>query len=314
MKPWLRVAGAVAGIAATAASAYFIAASWRGQDIGAYASARGLAGIGIATACYIAGVMLSALAWRALLRSVDLDNRWLELSGIVAATQIGKYLPGNIAQHAGRAALSLGRGIGPVPLVVTGILEVALLAIASVGIGGLALLLSGRFGALLDVGDGGMVAGIALLAMALVLAVPLLRRYGPALVARFAPARAQALAQAAFPPPAAIGRAFVLYAMVYVAFGAGIILMSHLLLGGGQDAWLLLASFCLAWIVGFATPGAPAGIGVREAVMLALLAGPYSPPDASAIVLALRLATTAGDVLLLPIGWLQLRMTGRRPE
>jgi hypothetical protein len=47
--------------------------------------------------------------------------------------------------------------------------------------------------------------------------------------------------------------------------------------------------------------------------MLFILGTSYPPADAAVIVIALRLATTVGDVALLPIGWLLTRKHSRRP-
>lgn len=312
MKRALRLAGLAVMIVATAASVYLIARSWRGQDLSAYATPAAAGGVAVALAFYVAGVMASALAWRQLLLGMGLRNSWTELCGIVSATQVGKYLPGNVAHHVGRGALSMARGIGPVPLLTTGLAEIALLTLASIAVGGVALMFSGRLGVLGGLGDPGII-GLVVLASALVLAgLAALRRLAPALVARFAPRFSGRPELTSLPGPLPIMRAFALYALVYLVFGVGIALMARLLLPGvGQDPWLLVAAFALAWIIGFATPGAPAGVGVREAVMLLLLSEAYAPADASATVLAIRVATTLGDLALLPLGWWQLRCSRR---
>ena len=308
MKRGLRLAGLAVMIGATAASIYLIARSWRGQDLSAYATPAAAGGIALALVFYVVGVMVSALAWRQLLLGMDTRNSWTELCGIVSSTQIGKYLPGNVAHHLGRGALSMGRGIGAVPLVTTGLAEVALLALASVTVGGIALMLSGRLGVLGGLGDLGIVGLVILAAVLALIGLAILRHAGPLLISRFAPRLAGRPEIATLPGAGPIIRAFTLYSLVYLIFGAGIVLMSRMLLPGvEQDGWLLLAAFSLAWIIGFATPGAPGGIGVREAVMLLLLSEAYAPADASAAVLAIRVATTLGDVALLPLGWWQLR-------
>lgn len=310
MKRALRLAGLVVVIGATMGSIYLIARSWQGQDLSAYATPTAAGGVGVALLFYVAGVMVSALAWRQLLLGMDLRNSWAELCGIVSATQIGKYLPGNVAHHLGRGALSMSRGIGAVPLVTTGLAEVALLALASVTVGGIALMASGRLGVLGELGNLAIIGLVVLTAALVLVGLPLLRHAVPWLVSRFFPRLAGQPGLANLPGPAPILRAFALYSLVYVTFGAGILAMAHLLLPGvEQDGWLLLAAFSLAWIVGFATPGAPAGVGVREAVMLLMLGSAYAPADASATVLAIRVATTLGDVALLPLGWWQLRLS-----
>jgi uncharacterized membrane protein YbhN (UPF0104 family) len=314
MKRAIRLFGGAVAIAATALSIYLVARSWQGEDLSSYATPSALGGIALATAFYIAGVAVSALAWRQLLLGMGLRNRWMELCGIVSATQIGKYLPGNVAHHIGRGALSLERGIGPLPLVTTGLAEIALLCLASVSVGGAALALSGRIGILGDIGEPRLIAAV-LSGAALVLAgIAVLHRLTPWLLARLAPQHAAPSTLSQAPGALSLLRAFALYALVYLVFGAGILAMAGLLLPGvATHGWLLLAAFSLAWIIGFATPGAPAGVGVREAVMLLLLSEAYDPADASALILAIRVATTLGDVALLPLGWWQLRATRPAP-
>lgn len=312
MKRGIRLAGMAVAIMATAGSIYMIARSWQGQDLSAYATLPAIAGVAIALLFYVLGVMVSALAWRQLLLGMDTRNSWAELCGIVSVTQIGKYLPGNVAHHVGRGALAIGRGVGAVPLVTTGLAEIALLALASVAVGGAALLLSGRLGALEALGNFGIIGAVVIAAVLVVVGLAGLRHIVPLLITRFAPKLAGRPGLATLPGPGALIRALVLYTLVYGTFGLGIVAMAGLLLPGSitmQDGWLLLAAFSLAWIIGFATPGAPAGVGVREAVMLLLLSEAYAPADAGAIVLSIRIATTLGDLVLLPIGWLQLRAT-----
>jgi len=59
-------------------------------------------------------------------------------------------------------------------------------------------------------------------------------------------------------------------------------------------------------VVGFVTPGAPGGLGVREGLMLLMLAPVYSTASSAILVIALRIATTLGDVLILMGGIVML--------
>lgn len=58
----------------------------------------------------------------------------------------------------------------------------------------------------------------------------------------------------------------------------------------------VLSVYAISWFVGLVTPGAPAGIGVREAIIVALLNQTLAQPDALALALLFRIATTIGDV------------------
>lgn len=62
-------------------------------------------------------------------------------------------------------------------------------------------------------------------------------------------------------------------------------------------AWL-----CLAWMAGYLVPGAPGGLGVREAVMLLGLAPTVGEPNALAAALSYRMVTVLADVVCAGLG------------
>lgn len=64
-----------------------------------------------------------------------------------------------------------------------------------------------------------------------------------------------------------------------------------------ENIFYILGSYSLAWFIGFIVPGAPGGIGVREAILFAIL-NPLIIGGKLLIVLFLfRLITTIGDLL-----------------
>ena len=56
----------------------------------------------------------------------------------------------------------------------------------------------------------------------------------------------------------------------------------------------LTGAFLFAWIVGFITPGAPGGIGIRESVMLFICGGAFEQ-EVLLFVLVLRIASILAD-------------------
>ena len=64
---------------------------------------------------------------------------------------------------------------------------------------------------------------------------------------------------------------------------------------GGVPGLALAGAYVLAWLIGLATPGAPAGLGVREMVLLFLLKGVVSESDLILAVLVGRIVTVVGD-------------------
>src|SRR6185312_8496715 len=99
----------------------------------------------------------------------------------------------------------------------------------------------------------------------------------------------------------------VLYCVMYLMTGtSSIVLVSFLFPGTPHDYWLLISALTLAWTVGFVTPGAPAGFGVREGLLLLMLTPAYTAASASVLVIALRIVTTLGDVFILGSGLILL--------
>lgn len=310
MKHIYRTIGLAIGIIATVAFVWYAARALDGQDLGRYTSLRSLMAIVIAAVFYASIIPVSAWAWQRLLAGMGVSRTWRELLEIMAITQLAKYVPGNVGVHLGRAGMSLARHIPARPLVASMLIEAVLAVAAALAIGLAGIALSSQ--ALADEVRGSLwIAGAALLAAALALA--LLRWLAPPLLRRFMPSHAGLLSEALMPGAAVTAAAFAAYALNYVFIGAGLVAMAHMVLPGmAHDPALLCASFALAWVAGFFTPGAPAGLGVREGLMLVILGASYASVDALFIVIAFRLATMLGDVLMFCAGYLLLLASRRR--
>jgi len=74
-----------------------------------------------------------------------------------------------------------------------------------------------------------------------------------------------------------------------------------------KRAFQVLSIFSLSWLAGFLTPGAPAGIGVREAVMIALMEGIIGTSNSLIISVLFRLVTITGDVMMFFMPFFLLR-------
>jgi hypothetical protein len=64
----------------------------------------------------------------------------------------------------------------------------------------------------------------------------------------------------------------------------------------GRAVVLSIGGFAFAWSVGFVAVFVPAGVGVREVLLVAVLGTVLSTGDATAIALVSRLLMTAGDL------------------
>ena len=306
MKRVYRSLGMTAGLIVTVLFVWYVVRTLRGHDLSVYATPRAALGILLAAILWSCGAPLLALAWRGMLAGLGIRRSWRELFAIIGITQFAKYVPGNVAQYIGRVGMSLARGIPARPLAVTVILETLLVVAAAVVMGA-------STGALSEIGlqvvrrHGAQLALIVLLVLLAIAGLFVFRRVAPALLKRFAPEYAPSLDGALLPPQTCLARAFVLYCCMYAGMGIGLIVLAHFVLPDApHDYWLLIAVFALAWVVGFTTPGAPGGLGVREGLMLLMLAPAFSAASASVLVIALRIATTLGDILILVAGFLLL--------
>jgi uncharacterized membrane protein YbhN (UPF0104 family) len=74
----------------------------------------------------------------------------------------------------------------------------------------------------------------------------------------------------------------------------------------GLDISFCVALFASAWLLGFLTPGAPAGLGVRETVLVIGLSGSLGPMALPAAILH-RLLSALADAAMALIGALLLK-------
>jgi hypothetical protein len=303
----LRPIGLVVGVGATAAFVWYAMRELQARDLSHFASLRAFAAIAVAGLCYATIIPMSALGWGALLRGLGLPQRWRSLVEILAISQFAKYIPGNVGAHLGRAGMAVARGIGPRVVVASLLTETLLVVAAALAVGTTGILFS-RAGAA-SLAHGALREGLVPVAWVLGGIAVL------ALTVRFAPTslRARIAAAHAWPPLPQMLHAFAAYASNYIVIGIGTWLMAALLLPGlHHDIGLLTAGFALAWVAGFFAPGAPAGLGIREALMLVILRTSYSAPDALFIVVGLRLATVLADVLIFLVGNAAALLSRRR--
>ncbi|TPL22882.1 hypothetical protein FJ952_05720 [Mesorhizobium sp. B2-4-10] len=213
--------------------------------------------------------ILLASGWREILVYVGVDRPFRWAVWAYATSQLAKYVPGNVFQLVGRQALGVAAGISNAPLAKSSVLELLVIAASTI----LFVPLVSPF-VFLDIGLATSLPLFLILAAALLLLTRWL--FGPILAK-----------SAAF------------YAS-YLAVSGAIFVAAYSLAGGSSDLSLypaIAGAYVIAWLAGLLTPGAPAGIGVREAVLLFLLDG-LSP--SSVILLAVvigRMITVLGDLL-----------------
>jgi hypothetical protein len=250
------------------------------------------AAFGGAVLLYLASLPAGALGWSLLLRAVGAGAPFGTLLRICALALPAKYLPGNVGHYLGRAELARRAGLPLREVGLTLIFETAWAVVAAAALA--AALLT------LDLGVGWRLALLALLALAVPpLLVRLLDRWRPGPVRRLL-----GDAPLVFPGLPAFAGCLLADWLSFAACGAALALLERVLFAQ-PDLHLAgcTAVFALAWVAGFVVPGAPGGLGIREALLTAGLTPLYGAATALTLALTFRVVTVLGDALGFLLAW-----------
>jgi glycosyltransferase 2 family protein len=93
--------------------------------------------------------------------------------------------------------------------------------------------------------------------------------------------------------------------LAWIATGLGFLALLNGLTDEPSPGLLwALATYSVAYLVGFITPFLPGGLGAREGTLVAVLAPRYGAGAATGVALAARLAVTLGEALAVSLIWL----------
>jgi hypothetical protein len=227
----------------------------------------------------IAAVSGYGFVWPYLLRRLGTRApfSWITL---FFKSQLGKYLPGSVWQYAGRVGLARNRGVPIGRAIVSIVAEIGFSAISAAAAASLIL---------------GWVAAAAVfvgLAGLLALAFAFRERFA-GLGGRGRLDRPSVLAGLRSGPAA-----IVLYLVVWAMYGVAFWSTGRALFAiPASDIPRYIGVFALAWLVGLLAFFAPGGIGIREAVIAALLAGRLGQADAIVLAATSRIVLSAIDVV-----------------
>jgi glycosyltransferase 2 family protein len=251
-------------------------------------SARAIRGFGLALLLYAAELAISATNWFLLLRVAGVVPQFGDAVYIFLTSQFGKYLPGNVAQHLGRIALAKTYGYEIPRVLFSMVVETTLVIEGAVLFTILTFWLTIEpFPGLEWLGGGLALAGLTAVTtvIALVATASWKKKYG--VVA------------------ALLGSKVLVVAGVVCLNVAGLFMLglaTRVLAGqifgvSGRDVFFFGAVTALSWLAGFLAPGAPAGLGVREAVMVALLDPAIGARGALGAALTFRAVSVITDGL-----------------
>ena len=237
---------------------------------------------------------LLSFAWRRLLKicghkdiSANTCNR------IYGKSQIAKYIPGNVFHVVGRHILGSQAGIKNIVLAGATIYEILGLISISVLIG---------FGGMIVFGLSNIYFSlyqIILILFSTIVITSLITALAPYLMSLrgiILPYRG------IWDAVINISKIYVFYFIFFLIAGLLLVIIVNLFLDININLIAkLIVIFSIAWLAGFIIPGAPGGIGVREAVIIFFITPIIGEAQSVAIAIALRFVTLLGDVWFLMI-------------
>lgn len=248
--------------------------------------------------CAITHVFVSYM-WLITLRGGNVFLNLIQTYVILGQSNIAKYLPGNIFHYIGQVALGRRFGIPPETIIlstgvltVTGIMTAAIVAVIGF------LFDNDAFQWLKKMLDtqriiiiGSIIIGLVIILLIMIIVFP-----------RF---RSWIRPRLAYLRPTLIGKAVILWVIIFIIFG---ILISFLLntiwnINTGLVWYQFSWGFALAWVLGLVVPGAPGGLGIREAIFFGLYRSQLGDGLVIGLAFAIRVITSLSDLLTFGIAY-----------
>ena len=247
-----------------------------------------------------AGLGASGLAWRSLLRGLDIPLGLRAAARVFFTGQIGKYIPGTVWVYVAQARLGREHGVPASRTTAASVMFVVAHTATGAVVAGLVLpFASGevfeRFGWI------AVLAPLLLASLHPRLVLPVLRLVHRTVGRGSAPERVCG--------PAVL-RALGWLAVTWVGYGMSMLLLLRPVVRADAHELLTpvaLGGFAMAWTVGFIAAGVlmvtPAGLGVREVALLMVLAPVVAGGGAvAAVVLLSRVVHTVSDAAWALVG------------
>jgi|GEM_PF-636227 len=264
-----------------------------------------------ASACHALVYPITGFAWRRLLLRQGCDQDATALTILLGLAQLAKYIPGNVAQHIYRTAYALKKGIPIKAFASTVVQETFLAAAASILIG-TAFLAPATWQSNVSHYKGFLVFSLALSCIGIFLFC--VKATDNTKIRRNTLLGKLLHVTGGSPGPSTTTTALCAYACNYLLIGLGIwLLASTLGLSETITYTTATSAFAIAWILGFLAPGAPAGLGAREGIMLLVLSGHGSNDQLLQLVVLARFSSLLGDMITFSISFAASLFYNRPP-
>lgn len=298
MKKWLKIFGNLLMLAAVVfLIRKFIGMGLRWEDLQSPGVAQAFALNFVFQTVLICASCFPWLVFTQSLSGVKIPFR--KAMPVYTKSNLLKYLPGNVFQFVGRNQLAADMAISHVDVACATIFDVlfcvvwtGIIAVVLLGqmLSGLLEAYAGRFLLIGSIGVGVLLIGAVVIRWKFRDKVKnYLSRYKKA----FAPGNRLKLLEG------------VLYYFLHNVVSAVVYFLCLKMMFPAETPTgtlvMLTGAFLFAWIIGFVTPGAPGGLGIRESVMMLVCGGAFEQ-EVLLFVLVMRAASVLADVAAFGIG------------
>ncbi len=238
------------------------------------------------------GAWTGAAAWRELLAGLGSRLGLRDAQRVFLMGQLGKYIPGGVWTVLAQASLAHELKVPRTRSGTASLMAILLAIVTAFGLGAVLLLISGR-----DV--------LGKYGWALLLVVPVLALLQPdvmVMVGRLASRVTGRNVQLERIPERTLLSAAAWLSAGQVVNGVQILLIAGPVAGSYPPVLLMIGLFAFASAAGLLVPIAPAGVGIREVILVFGLVGFMDKGSALLVVLMSRLVVTIADFGLAAMG------------
>ena len=238
----------------------------------------------LALMAVLLGLLVSMLAWRRVLLALGQPLPVAPAAHTFFVGQLGKYLPGGVWAVLGQAEAASRLGARRAPTAIAAVTVMVVNVVTGAAVGSLLLVGTGR----------GAPVVVVACAAGVVLLHP--RVLGP--LARWAHRRLRHTDAEVALDGRAVAVTVAWTLLMWLAYGIQVLALAVPFgLTGWEALPIATGAFAVAWTAGFVAVIAPAGAGVREAALVAVLAPSIGPASAGAVAVVSRLLMTLGDLV-----------------
>ncbi len=233
-------------------------------------------------------IIFLSIGWTQILRQISGENiKYIHTMPIYIQTNLSKYVPGNIMQFAGRNLLGTQYGIVQKILTLSTICELSILSFIGIFI----ILITNQVGSIFKFLPPKYVTAIVIILLTVVILAMLLVSVKKIKLPKIEVKKALLIFRSSV--------VNYLVALIFMGVSFVIVMLTvyeHNITVVDLITWIGI--FIVAWFIGFITPGAPGGIGIREVILITYMNEVVPSQYILEAVLIHRVISVIADLLL----------------